>query len=439
MSRHMTKIRIVLAVIGIAALIIGAYAFGSWRATRALNAVQAGQPVKTAQKPDQSMADMPGMKMDDHNAGSTKEADKGMTDMPGMSVANEHVQHNSSATTMPPGTVMLTPQRQQMIGVRTAVVGRQRLRRTLRTVGRIEPDETRIAKVHTKFAGWVEQVFVDFTGKLVNRGEPLFTIYSPELVSTQQEYLISLRGQKYLGESPYPSVADGASSLRSASRERLRLWDISEAQIAELERSGKVSRTLSVSSPITGYVMDRKVYQRVYVTPEMETYTVVDLSNIWVNADIYEYEAPYVHVGQHVSMQLTSLHGRKFTGKITYIYPTLDMNSRTVRVRLEFENPKLELKPNMFADVDLSIDYGEQLVVPAEAVLDSGTRQLVFLARPGGYFEPRELKLGARVEQQYLVLSGLKPGEVVVTSGNFLLDSESRLSTVTGGMAGMKH
>lgn len=394
-------------------LIIGAYLLGGRRAQTREAAEQKHSAHASAEMPD-----MPGMPLD------------GIT----MTAAAKTTREE-----MAPGTVMLTPQKQQKIGIRTAPVLRQSLRRTIRTVGRVEPDETRIAKVHTKFAGWVEQVFVDFTGKLVERGQPLFSIYSPDLVSTQQEYLISLRGEKYLGDSPYASVSEGASSLRSSTRERLRLWDVSEKQVAELERSGKVSRTLDVISPISGYVMERKVFDRVYVTPETDTYTVVDLSKVWVNADIYEYEVPYVRIGQRATMQLPSFPGRAFTGTVSYIYPTLDMNSRTVRVRLEFENPRMELKPNMFADVEFTVDYGVQLVVPAEAVLESGTRQLAFIARPNGYFEPRELKVGARVEQQYIVLSGLKPGESVVTSGNFLLDSESRLSSVTGGMAGMKH
>lgn len=414
----MKMIKILLAGALVIALIAAAYLLGLRRS-------QSPAPHANA-KAEAAQPDHEGMN-------HPKTADKSME---GMDMSAEK---GATEEPMPKGTVMLTPQKQQMIGVRTAVVASQTLRRTLRTVGRVEPDETRIAKVHTKFAGWVENVFVDFTGKLVERGKPLFSIYSPELVSTQQEYLISLRGEKYLGDSPYASVSEGAASLRSSARERLRLWDINETQIAELERTGKVSRTLTVSSPITGYVMDRKVFDRVYVTPEMDTYTVVDLSRVWVTADIYEYEVPYVRLGQVATMQMPSLPGRTFTGRVTYIYPTLDMNSRTVRVRLEFENPRMELKPNMFADVSLTIDYGNQLVVPAEAVLESGTRQLAFISRPNGYFEPRELKLGARIEQQYIVLSGLKQGETVVTSGNFLLDSESRLSTVTGGMAGMKH
>lgn len=415
----MKTIKYVIAILFVLLLAGGGYFLGSRRPFGAhAGGDESSSPGAKSPAPKDAMADMPGMPMD------------------GVNVPAEARSHDPQ---MAPGTVMLTPQKQQLIGVRTAPVARQTLRRTLRTVGRIEPDETRIAKVHTKFAGWAEKVFVDFTGKLVERGQPLFSIYSPELVSTQQEYLISLRGEKYLSESPYANAIEGAASLRSAARERLRLWDISEAQIAELEKSGKVSRTLEVSSPITGYVMERKVFDRIYVTPEMDTYVVADLSKVWVTADIYEYEVPYVRLGQRASMQMASFPGRTFLGTVAYIYPTLDPNTRTVRVRLEFENPRMELKPNMFAEVELTIDYGDQLLIPAEAVLESGTRQLVFIAHPDGYFEPRELKLGARVEQQYIVLSGLKPGEIVVTSGNFLLDSESRLSSVTGGMAGMKH
>ena len=415
----MRPIKIFIAILAVLTIAVTAYVAGSRRANKLLAAAtEQSQPHgKAPIAPAHS----------NHGGGSPHNG------MPGMDAPPNSVE------TMSAGAVMLTPQKQQLIGIRTTTVASQPLRRTIRTVGRVEPDETRIAKVHTKFSGWVEKVFVDFTGKLVERGQPLFSIYSPELVSTQQEYLISLRGQKNLADSPYASVSEGAASLRSSARERLRLWDIADKQIEELERSGKASRTLEVSSPINGYVMERKIFDRVYITPETDTYTIVDLSKVWVNADIYEYEVPYVRIGQKATMQLPSFPGRTFTGTVTYIYPTLDMNSRTVRVRLEFANPRMELKPNMFADVEFTIDYGRQLLVPAEAVLESGTRQLAFIARPNGYFEPRELRLGARVEQQYIVLSGVKAGEAVVTSGNFLLDSESRLSTVTGGMAGMKH
>lgn len=350
----------------------------------------------------------------------------------GMNLVPRYADEVEAMKDMPPGTVMLSSEKQQLIGVRTAEVRRERLTRTIRTVGRVEADETKIARIHVKIAGWVEKVYVDFVGKLVKKGQPLFSLYSPELVSTQQEYLIARRGQKYLGDSPYAEVAQGADSLLRASRDRLRLWDISEEQIQKLEETGEVTRTMTLYSPIDGFVMHRNLYEQMYVKPDMQLYEIADLSTIWVYVDIYEYEAPYVQLGQTATMRLSYFPGKAYAGKVTYIYPTLDPKTRTVRVRLEFPNPDIELKPDMYADVELQIDYGVQTLVPAEAVLDSGIRQIVFLAKPGGFFVPQEIRVGARLESQYIVLGGLKPGDTIVTSGNFLIDSESRLSSATG-------
>lgn len=355
----------------------------------------------------------------------------------GMDLVPKYADEMAGMKDMAPGTVMLSPEKQQLIGVRTGEVKRERLERTIRTVGRLTPDETKIARIHVKVSGWVDKVNVDFVGKRVEKGEPLFTLYSPELVSTQEEYLIARRGEQYLGKSSYRDVSQSADSLLRAARERLRLWDISDDQIRKLDETGEAQRTMTLYSPIAGFVMARQAYEGMRVTPETELYEIADLSHIWVEADIYEYEADYVKVGQPASMQLSYFPGKTYRGRVTYVYPTLDPKSRTVKVRLEFPNPGFELKPDMYADVDLKVNYGNQVVVPAEAVLDSGTRQLVFLARPGGYFEPREVKVGPRLEDHYVVLSGVEPGDTIVTSGNFLIDSESRLSSATGGMAGM--
>jgi membrane fusion protein, copper/silver efflux system len=335
----------------------------------------------------------------------------------------------------PPGAVELSPEKQQLIGVRTTEVRRIRVARTLRTVGRLEADETKIARIHVKVAGWVEKVDVDFTGQLVKRGEPLFSLYSPDLVSTQQEYLIARRGESDLGKSPYPEVAAGAASLVEATRERLRLWDVTEAQILRLERTGEVRRTLTLYSPINGFVLSRNLYEQSYVTPQTELYEIADLSSIWVYADIYEYEMPYVKVGQEATMELSYFPGKVYRGRLDYVYPTLDPQTRTLRVRLEFPNPGFDLKPGMFADVEIKVDYGVQTVVPAEAVLNSGTRQIVFLARPGGHFVPRQIELGPQVGNETVVLRGLVPGETIVSSGNFLVDSESQLQAALGGFA----
>jgi membrane fusion protein, copper/silver efflux system len=338
------------------------------------------------------------------------------------------------AATLAPGSVMIAAGKQQMIGVRTAEVKRETLIREVRTTGQITADETKIAHVHVKINGFIEKVFVDYIGQLVKKGQPLFTLYSPDLVSTQEEYLIAKRGEKTLGTSPFPEVAQGSQSLLRSARERLRLWDVSDEQIKKLDESGEVSRTLTFYSPIAGFVMDRKAFPQTSVNPDTELYTVSDFSTIWVNADIFEYEVPFVRIGQRAEMHLSYYPGKKWNGRVSCIYPTVDPTTRRVRVRLEFPNPDFQLKPQMFADVELEVSYGNQIMVPQEAVLDSGKEQTVFVAHESGYFEPRNITTGAKLGGKVVVLSGLKAGETVVTSGNFLIDSESRLKSATGSM-----
>ena len=229
-------------------------------------------------------------------------------------------------------------------------------------------------------------------------------------------------------------MAQGSQSLLRSTRERLKLWDISDEQIKKLDQTGEVSRTLTFYSPITGFVTDRKAFPQTSVTPDTELYTVSDLSTVWVNADIFEYEVPFVKVGQQAEMRLSYYPGKAWNGRVSFIYPTVDPTTRTVKVRLEFSNARFELKPQMFADVELKIDYGNQIVVPQEAVLDSGKEQRVYVAKGNGYFEPRQITTGAKLDGKVVVLSGLKAGETVVSSGNFLVDSESRLKSATGSM-----
>lgn len=342
---------------------------------------------------------------------------------------------DDTASTMASGTIKLSPEQQQLIGVRTAEVVRQPLSRTVRTTGHLVADETKIAHIHVKVTGWVQDVYADFVGQLVEKGQPLFTVYSPDLVATEQEYLIALKGESYLGKAPYREISEGATSLLNATRDRLKLWDISDDQITKLEKTGKVQRTLTIYSPVTGYIVDRQAYPQSAVGPDKELYTVADLSDIWVDADIFEYEIPFIRLGQKASMQLSYSPGKTYIGEVTYIYPTVDPQTRTVRVRLEFPNPKVELKPQMFADVSIDVNYGTNLLIPAEAVLDSGNRKTVFLDKGNGYFEPRNIEVGARVDDQFIVLSGLKQGDTVVKSGNFLIDSESSLTAATSDMS----
>lgn len=352
----------------------------------------------------------------------------------GMDLVPMYAETGESLENMPPGTVMVSSTKQQLIGVRTDVVKRESLTRTIRAVAQVQIDETKIARIHVKIAGWVEQVNVDFIGKLVRKGQPLFSLYSPDLVATQQEYLIARRAEKDLSSSPFTEVSKGSETLLQAARERLRLWDVTDDQVKNLDATGQVSRTMTMYSPIDGFVMKREVFERTYVTPETELYEIADFSTVWVSAEIFEYEVPYVRVGQPARMSLSYFPGKSYFGRVVYIYPTADPMTRTVKVRLEFQNPGFELKPDMFADVQLSISYGTQTVVPQEAVLDSGTEQIVFVVLDDGYFEPRRVQVGPRLEDRIIVLSGLKPGEKIVTSGNFLVDSESRLKSAMGGM-----
>lgn len=354
--------------------------------------------------------------------------------MPGMS---DPKNAQAQAPDTVPGTVMLSPGSQQLIDVRYAEVRRADMKRTLRTVGLVQMDEEKISRVHVKVAGWIDKMYLDYVGKLVKKGQPLFSLYSPDLVSTEQEYLIALKGDEMLSQAPFKDAVSGADSILRAARDRLQLWDVTDAQIAKLKETKQVERTTTLYSPITGFVVTRNAYSQTYVTPDTNLYEIADLSSIWVLVDIFEYEAPFVHVGQPASMQLSYLPGRTYRGRVAYVYPMLDPKTRTIKVRLEFQNPNYSLKPDMYADVQLTINYGSQIVVPSEAVLNSGTKQIVFIAKPGGYFEPREIKVGNQFNREYAVLSGLTPGEKIVASGNFLIDSESNLGDAMQGMSGM--
>lgn len=336
-----------------------------------------------------------------------------------------------------PGSVTLSPLKQQLSGVRMGVAEVRDMEATIRTVGIVDYDERRLARIHTKFEGWIEELFVNFTGESVKRGDQLFTVYSPELVATQAEYLLALKATRQLEGSPVPEVARSGPSLLEAARRRLQLWDISEYQIRRLEATGTPQRTLTFYSPIDGIVLKKDAFKGMFIKPETEIYQIADISTVWVNADIYEYELPLIREGQEATVSLSYLPGQVFKGRIIYIYPYLQEKSRTIRARFELGNsPDWKLKPGMFSNVEVKISLGKRLAIPEEAVLDSGTRQVVFVAKGDGRFDPREVKLGTKVEGYYEVLSGVSKGEKVVTSANFLLDSESQLKGGMGGMTG---
>jgi membrane fusion protein, copper/silver efflux system len=355
----------------------------------------------------------------------------------GMDLEPVYEEENSSAQTsasLPEGVFKISPEKQQLIGVQYGEVTYQPVIKTLRTVGRLAYDETKIVRVHTKTDGWIENVFADFTGKQVIKGEPLISVYSPDLFQTQQEFLLAIKGRSELGESSFKEAARSAESLYQSARQRLELWDITEEQINDIERRGSPIKAMTLFAPADGFVITRNAYPKQRIMPDTELYSIADLSTIWVMADIYEFEASEIKLGQTAIVSLSYLPGKTYRGKVTYIYPQVDNTTRTLKVRIEVANPNYELKPDMYANVELKVDYGRQLIVPQEAIMDSGAEQMVFLSLEGGYFEPRKIRLGNRVENMTIVLEGLKKGDRVVTSANFLIDSESKLKSATEGM-----
>jgi RND family efflux transporter MFP subunit len=335
-------------------------------------------------------------------------------------------------------TIELSPEKQQLIGVTTDVVRVTSLEKVIRTVGIVKVDEARLKHVHTKVTGWVEKLFINFTGERVGKGQPMLSIYSPELVATQQEYLLAMRLEKRTRQSPYPEARLSSRQLVEDSRRRLLLWDITRGQIAEVERTGEPMKSLRLYAPFSGYVVDIGVREGTYATPDLRLYTIADLSRVWVEADIYEYELSLVRTGQRATLTLVSYPGRVFTGRVSFIYPYLQGQTRTLQARFEFPNPGLLLKPEMYGDVELKIPMGVHLTIPEEAVLESGTRNIAFVAKGRGTFEPREVELGPKAGGRYPVLKGLHRGERVVTSANFLIDAESKLKAALKGMgAGM--
>ncbi|MEO8683105.1 MAG: efflux RND transporter periplasmic adaptor subunit, partial [Vicinamibacterales bacterium] len=353
--------------------------------------------------------------------------------------ADPHGGHSTAATDAPSSgspRVFISAARQQTIGVRTAIAGPQSLDTTIRTVGAMAYDETRITEVHPKVAGWVERIFVDYVGKTVRRGQPLLTIYSPELVSTQHEYLLAMRARGQLSKSAFAETRSGAESLLEATRDRLRLWDVSDAQVAELERTGEVQRTLTLYSPFDGVVLERNTFAGQYITPETATAKIADLSRIWVVAQIFEYETRAVKLGQEAQIEFPyGQSTRKLAGRITFIYPDIDPQTRRARVRIEFANPGLELKPETYVTVIIHVAGGHALAIPREAVIDTGTSRYVILALDEGYFEPRPVEVAEPVDAFYPVLKGLVGGERIVTSAQFLIDSETNLQAAMQAMS----
>ena len=368
----------------------------------------------------------------------------GMSDMPGMTTGKGDVkgmdmkamQGMEGMKGMQPGAVVIPAVTRQLIGVRTVAVTYAPLEQEVRAVGTVEYDERKLTKVNLRVSGWIEQVFVNAIGQSVRAGQPLLTLYSPDLLATQDEYLLAVKAQAQLEGSPVAEARQQAAALVASARERLRLWNLTDEQIGAIERRGKAERVLALYAPSSGIVLKRQALPGNYVEPGTTLYELADLSTVWINGDIYESEIQSVKLNQPAKVTFEAYPSETFPGKVTYIYPYLNEATRTVRVRMEFPNPHLKLKPGMYGNVVLGVDAGRRLVVPKEAVLDSGLRQLVFLDLGQGVYQPYPVKLGRRSQEYVEVLEGIKEGDRVVTSANFMLDAESKLASA-GGMQAM--
>lgn len=337
------------------------------------------------------------------------------------------------AGALPPGTIRVAPEKQQLIGVQYGVVEQEAGGRTIRANGRVVADERRVARVQTKIEGWIEKVYADFTGKLVEKGQPLLTLYSPEMLATQQEYLLAIKSREILRNSSIDSVRGDGNGLVEAARRRLELWDLSAGQIRQIEQSGKPLTNITLHAPISGYITVKNALPNQRITPETELYTIVDLSRVWVMADLFEYEAGAIRPGQRAIVSAAAFPGQRFPATVTYIQPQFNAETRTLQVRLELANTRLALKPDMFVDVELELGGAQRLVVPVNAVLNSGLRQTVYIDRGNGFLEPRPVKTGKQFGGKIEVLEGLRAGERIVTSGTFLIDSESQLQSSASG------
>ncbi|MGC2062186.1 MAG: efflux RND transporter periplasmic adaptor subunit [Thermodesulfovibrionales bacterium] len=342
-------------------------------------------------------------------------------------------------------TVEISTDSQKLIGVKTIEAVMKPVTKVIRTVGRIEYDERRIATVNTKYEGWIEKLYVNFTGRPVKKGEPLAAIYSPELFATQQELINAVRWKKEgtSRNSQTPSKSGGslgndisgmltkdAESVIEAARQRLRLWDLTEAQIKTIEDTGKPVRTFVIFSPASGYILQKAALQGMKVMPGEKLFDIADLSSVWVIADVYEYDLPFVKEGQSASLSLSYFPGKEFSAKIDYVYPALSAETKTAKVRLTLPNHGGLLKPQMFANVALRMSLGKRLVVPEEAVIDTGIRQVIYVDKGEDNFEPREVMTGIKADGMVEITRGLKAGEKVAAAANFLIDSEAQLKGI---------
>jgi len=363
-------------------------------------------------------------------------SDKPGKDSMGMDMVPFEAEEKPASAPKGLADITITPEQRTRLGLTFGTTEMRDITRDIRTSARIVPDETRMFTVTTKIDGYVDKLYVNVTGQEVKKGQPLLTVYSPELVSSQQEYLTAVTIAKNLSHSADASIAEGGKKLIDSARKRLKLWDISKQQIDRLEETGEVEKYLTLYAPSSGYVIEKKVLPGQKIMPGELLLIVADLSVVWAEADIYESDLPYVKVGMPVTLTLSYWPGKSFEGKVSFLYPYLDPQTRTLKARLIINNPELLLKGDMYGDARLNYDLGRKPAVPESAVMRTGTRSYVFVAGEGDEIKPVEVTIGIRSEGYFEVLSGLRPGERVVTSANFLVDSESSLKAVLQAVTG---
>ena len=334
-----------------------------------------------------------------------------------------------------PGAIRISPERQQLIGVKFSTVESGSPTRTIRTVGKVAVDETRVGHVHTRIEGWIEKVFVDFTGDVVKKGEPMLTIYSPEMLASQQELLLAERARDLMRSNPLASAAEHGESLFDAAKRRLQLWDLSDDQIQQVLETQEPIRSITVHAPMDGFVTERKAFPNQKVTPDSDLYTITDLSRIWIIADVFESDITSIRVGDPAYVIFANAGAPSIAARVNYIQPQVDPVTRTLKVRLDANNPGMRMKPEMFVNVEFGVATSPQLTVPADAVLDTGARQTVFVDLGNGNLEPRQVVVGDRYGERVVITRGLAVGERVVSSGTFLVDSESQLKAAAAAPA----
>lgn len=410
-----------LIALAVLAGFAGGVGYGRWYAKPAGSASQAKKERKIAYWVDpmhpQYKSDKPGIA-----------PDCGMDLVP----VYDDGSQGSAGGSLPPGMVAVSPEKQQWIGVATGTAEMTAIEETVQAVGSVAADESRVFPVISRTEGWIEKVFVDTTGTLVRKGEPMLTLYSPEMVASQQEYLLAQQAKDTLEHSMVPGVKDSNDSMVEAARRRLLHWGLEPAAIEQLKTSKEPARTITIYAPASGYVTTRKAFPNMKVLPEMELYTLTDQSRVWIVAEVFESDAAAIRMGQPATVSVAAFPNRKIRATVTTILPQVNAETRTLKVRLEADNPMGLLKPDLFVNVEFALPLVSRLTVPSGAVLDFGQRQIVFVDKGAGVFERREVRVGERMEDRVEIASGLKAGERIVTSGAFLLDSESQLRSPAG-------